>query len=451
MSRPLRIAMIAPPWTALPPDRYGGIEAVCAALVDGLVERGHKVTLFGPGSNGTKAAFVQTYAEPQYVRLGQSMPDAVHTAAVARALSGMQVDVVHDHTMTGLLLAPARSGPTVATMHGPLTAEIRRYLGDLTALTHGSSSLHLVAISDDQRRRALDLPWLGRVHNAVRVSEFPYGAHKENFALFLGRCSPEKGMDVAIDAARAAGRHLMLAAKCNEPAEKAYFDEHVRPRLGPDVTWLGEVGGQAKLDLLRRARCLLFPIQWDEPFGMVMIEALACGTPVVALSRGSVPEVVEHGVTGLITEDAAALPRLITDVETISPAACRRAAAQRFDIARMAAGYEELYHRLTVPIVPEKSGGERLAGMGEPAGRQPVTMPENGDRLLQPAAPGVPRQRSRHWDTKSLPGPQLTPPGPLTPVKKQTAVQQLMPGPSLSPRQQLMPGRQSAAYRSNAG
>lgn len=352
MTRPLHIAMIAPPWTALPPPRYGGIESVCAALVDGLVERGHQVTLFGPGSNGTKGAFVQTYAEPQYARLGQSLPDAVHTAAVARVVSRMRVDVVHDHTMTGLLLAPGRSVPTVATMHGPLTAETRRYVEDLTALTIGGSSLHLVAISDDQRRRAADLPWLGRVHNAVRVDEFPFGAHKDDFALFLGRSSPEKGMDVAIDAARAAGCHLMLAAKCNEPAEKAYFEQHVRPRLGPDVTWLGEVGREAKLDLLRRARCLLFPIQWDEPFGMVMIEALACGTPVVALSRGSVPEVIEHGVTGLITQDPGRLPQLLADVGSISPAACRRAAADRFDVTQMAAGYEELYRRLTKSILP---------------------------------------------------------------------------------------------------
>jgi len=343
----MRIAMIAPPWTGLPPQRYGGIEAVCAGLVEGLLERGHQVTLFGAGENGTNATFVQTYAEPQYDRLGQSLPECAHVAAVSSSLSRLDVDVVHDHTCAGLLTASARSVPTVATMHGPITTEVQRYVQDCAAMTTGGKgSLSLVAISDDQRRRGVDLPWLGRVCNGVRVRGFPFGARKEDFVLFLGRCSPEKGMDVAIDVARRAGRHLMLAAKCNEPAEQAYFEQHIRPRLGPDVTWLGEVGGQQKLDLLMRARCLLFPIQWNEPFGMVLIEAMSCGTPVVALRRGSVQEVIEEGVTGLVTADAQRLPDLIEQVEHLSPTTCRRVALERFDIDQMARGYEQLYLRL---------------------------------------------------------------------------------------------------------
>lgn len=368
MSQPLRIAMIAPPWTALPPRRYGGIEAVCAGLVEGLVERGHEVTLFAAGDNGTSAAFVQTYAEPQYARLGQSLPECAHLAAVSRALARLDVDVVHDHTCAGLLVAAARTVPTVATMHGPMTPEVRGYVRDCAALTHGRSSINLVAISDDQRGRGADLPWIGRVHNGVRVSDFPFGARKEDFVLFLGRCSPEKGMDVAIDVARRAGRHLMLAAKCNEPAEHAYFAQHIRPRLGPDVTWLGEVGGQQKLDLLRRARCLLFPIQWDEPFGMVLIEALSCGTPVVALRRGSVPEVVQHGVTGLMSADIGRLPELIDQVQAISPATCRRVAHERFDIDQMARGYEQLYLQLVDPALRDRSGPQHLL----PAGARPA-------------------------------------------------------------------------------
>ncbi|MDQ1484166.1 MAG: hypothetical protein QOF35_2242, partial [Actinomycetota bacterium] len=297
MSSTLRIAMIAPPWAGLPPHRYGGIEAVCASLVEGLVDHGHHVTLFGAGEDKTRAKFVQTYAEPQYTRLGQSLPECAHLAAVSRVLARLDVDLVHDHTCVGLLTASVRSVPTVATMHGPMTAEVRRYVGDCAAMTRGKGSLNLVAISDDQRSRGNGLPWLGRVHNAVNVRRFPFGARKEDFVLFLGRSSPEKGMDAAIDAARHAGRHLIIAAKCSEPAEHAYFEERIRPRLGPGVTWLGEVDERRKLDLLMRARCLLFPIQWDEPFGMVLIEAMSCGTPVVALSRGSVPELIEDGVT----------------------------------------------------------------------------------------------------------------------------------------------------------
>jgi glycosyltransferase involved in cell wall biosynthesis len=307
------------------------------------------VTLFGAGENRTSATFIQTYAEPQYARLGQSLPECAHSAAASRTLARLDVDVVHDHTCAGLLAASARLVPTLATMHGPMTPEVRRYVRDCAALTRGRGSLSLVAISDDQRRRGVNLPWLGRVYNAVRVRDFPFRARKEDFVLFLGRSSPEKGMDVAIDVARRAGRHLMLAAKCNEPAEHAYFEEKIRPRLGPHVTWLGEVGGQQKLDLLMRARCLLFPIQWDEPFGMVLIEALACGTPVVALRRGSIPELIEEGVTGLVTSDPGRLSELVNQVEHISPTSCRRVALEKFDIDQMARGYEQLYLRLAPP------------------------------------------------------------------------------------------------------
>jgi glycosyltransferase involved in cell wall biosynthesis len=234
-------------------------------------------------------------------------------------------------------------------------------------MTRGRGSLSLVAISDDQRHRGAGLPWLGRVYNGVRVRSFPFGERKEDFVLFLGRCSPDKGMDVAIDVARSAGRHLMLAAKCNEPAEQAYFEQHIRPRLGPDVTWLGEVGGRQKLDLLLRARCLIFPIQWDEPFGMVLIEAMSCGTPVVALRRGSVAELIDDGVTGLVTTDISRLPELIEQVERISPATCRRVATERFDIDQMARGYEQLYLRLV---------GADLASRSELRQTNPLRSPQ---------------------------------------------------------------------------
>jgi glycosyltransferase involved in cell wall biosynthesis len=175
------------------------------------------------------------------------------------------------------------------------------------------------------------------------VSDFPYREDKEDWTLFLGRMSPDKGAPQAIEAARAAGTRLRIAAKCVEPDEQAYFAAEVEPLLGPDVEWLGEVGGDDKLDLLSRARCLLFPIQWDEPFGLVMIESLACGTPVVAISRGSVPEVLEHGRTGLLAQDEAELPGLLRELGSIAPADCRAAAEQRFDIPRMAADYVRVY------------------------------------------------------------------------------------------------------------
>jgi glycosyltransferase involved in cell wall biosynthesis len=205
--------------------------------------------------------------------------------------------------------------------------------------------VQLIAISDAQRRTAPDLDWCATVYNAIDAAGFPFREDKEDWVLFLGRCTPDKGMHLAIDAARAAGRKIVLAAKCTEPAETAYFETEIKPRLGPDAEWLGEVGGEQKKDLLSRARCLLFPIQWEEPFGMVMIEAMACGTPVVALRRGSVPEVVTCGVTGMVCNDPAELADAINAVGTIDPAACRNDVLTRFHPEAMAAGYEKAYQR----------------------------------------------------------------------------------------------------------
>jgi glycosyltransferase involved in cell wall biosynthesis len=158
--------------------------------------------------------------------------------------------------------------------------------------------------------------------------------------------SPEKAPDLAVLAAHAAGLPIVVAAKCNEPAERCYFQERVRPLLGPDDVWFGEADAKDKRDLLSRARCLLFPVQWDEPFGLVMVEAMACGTPVVALGGGSVPEVVDHGVTGWICQEPAQLARGILEADRIDPAACRDRVERLFDVPRMVAGYEQVYREI---------------------------------------------------------------------------------------------------------
>lgn len=336
----LKIAIVAPPWLQIPPPAYGGIESICAVLADGLVARGHDVTLFGAGTGGTAARFAPTFAEPQADRMGEALPELLHAATVAAALQSEQFDVVHDHTLGGLALADRRNSPTVVTAHGPVAGE----LGDYFRLL--GHNLHFVAISDSQRAAAPQLPWAGRVHNAVRVADFPFRADKDDFVLFMGRCSPQKGLHTAIDVTRAAGMRLVAAAKCREPAEREYFETYVRPRLGTDVTWLAEVGGTAKLDLLAAARCLLFPIDWEEPFGMVMIEALACGTPVVALRRGSVSEVILDGVTGLIADKATELPELLWATSDIDPNACRADVAARFNAEEMVERYEAVYRRV---------------------------------------------------------------------------------------------------------
>ena len=358
--RPLSIAMIAPPWFTVPPAGYGGVENMCADLVDGLVERGHEVTLIGAGVPGTRAGhYLPTYLEPPSGRLGEPLPEVLHTATAARLLAGLDVDLVHDHTLAGPLLARGRAVPTVVTMHGPVAGEPGEYYRQL------GDTVSLVAISAAQRRAAPDLAWRGTVHNAVDVTSFPFRAGKADEVLFLGRVHPDKGVHLAIDAARAAGLPIVVAGKCSEPVELEYFRSHVEPRLGPDVTMYGTADAAAKRGLLARAAALVFPIQWDEPFGMVMIEAMACGTPVVALRRGAVPEVVVDGVTGILCDDPGELPAAITAARQLSPAACRARVANCFDAATMVAGYEAVYREVLEPRLPVRRGNHLV-----PTGRR---------------------------------------------------------------------------------
>jgi glycosyltransferase involved in cell wall biosynthesis len=338
--RRLHIAMLAPPWFELPPEGYGGIEAMVYWLAEELHGRGHQVTVIGAGEPSVSADTRATYIKPPSERLGETMPEAVHALVAAEHLDELDVDIVHDHSLAGPLTARGRRVPTVVTAHGPIQGDLADYYA------HLGPDVHLVAISEFQRSRAPELPWAGVVYNAIPVDEYPFRAEKEEFCLFLGRVNAEKAPDLAIEAARAAGRRIVLAAKCSEPDEQRYFDERVQPLLGEDAEWFGSADAEEKKDLLARAACLVFPIQWDEPFGLVMVEANACGTPVVALRRGSVPEVVADGVNGFVRDRLEELPEAIGRVGEIDPSACREHVAGHFDVPTMTDGYERIYRRL---------------------------------------------------------------------------------------------------------
>jgi glycosyltransferase involved in cell wall biosynthesis len=339
-SRRFRVAMTLPPWFDVPPLAYGGIEGLAADLADALIARGHEVVLIGAGVNGTRARFLRTYERAPSERLGESIPEVLQAAWANRYLDDLDIDIVHDHSLAGPLTARGRAAPTVLTAHGPCSGEMAAYYH------HLRSDVHLVALSEAQRRLASDLNWVGTVPNAIRVTDFPFRARKEDYVLFIGRFSPDKGAHLAIDAARRAGRPIVLAGKLQEPPEHDYFDAEIRPRLGADAEFVGEVDMRAKQQLYAAAYCLLFPIQWEEPFGLVMIEAMACGTPVVALRRGSVPEVVRDGVTGFVRDGPAELPAAIEAAGDLTPEACRRHVARDFDVSVMAAGYEQVYDLL---------------------------------------------------------------------------------------------------------
>jgi glycosyltransferase involved in cell wall biosynthesis len=306
-------------------------------LVEGLVARGHHVTVVGVDETETSAHFVQTFERAPSERLGEPGPEVVHAAAVARALEDADIDVVHDNSLAGPLLACGRSAPTVVTAHGPVDGELGVFYRLL------SDAVWMVAISDAQRRIAPDLSWVAPVYNSIPVEEYPFEPDKEDWAVWLGRMNPEKAPHLAIDAARAADMPIVLAGKCSEPKEQSYFEAEVAPRLGPGVEWLGEADTARKKELLCKARCFVFPIRWEEPFGIVMVEAMACGTPVVALRAGSAPEVVDDGVTGFVCDAPEELAGALGRIDEIDPKACRDRVAQHFSVDAMVDGYEPVY------------------------------------------------------------------------------------------------------------
>jgi glycosyltransferase involved in cell wall biosynthesis len=356
--RPLKIGMLVPPWYEVPPPGYGGLEQVCGALVDGLVSRGHQVTLFGAGERtGTAARFVST-GPPQFRRLNESLPELLHVAKVNEMLDRGRFDVVHDHTNIGPLTAAQRRVPTVVTVHGCPQGEFGDYIGRL------DRRVSLVAISHAQRRLAGHLRWAAVVHHGIAPAPAARAEPSDGPVLWLARFCRDKAPELAIAACRAAGLPLVLAGKCNEPTEQRYLDEVVRPLLGPDVELVLNGDRQRTSRLLAEARCLIMPITWEEPFGMVMIEAMAQGTPVVALNRGAVPEVVVDGRTGFICDQVDELPEALHRVGLIDPADCVDHVRERFAPELMARGYEQVYRRAgrKVPAVHRTPLGGARAG-----------------------------------------------------------------------------------------
>jgi glycosyltransferase involved in cell wall biosynthesis len=310
---------------------------MCYLLVEGLVDRGHDVTLIGVAEPKTSARFIRTYSNPQAPRIGQSFPEVVHAAAVGRAIEDLEVDIVQDNSLAGPLLAFGRDTPTVVTAHGPVNGEIGELYRMLTP------HVSMVAISDAQQRLAPDLSWVATVYNAIEIDEYPFRPEKDDFLLWLGRTNSDKGAHLAIDVARSVGSPIVLAGKCTEASEREYFEREVAPRLGPDAEWTGEADNNRKKDLLSRARCLLFPLQWPEPFGIVMAEAMACGTPVVALNEGSVPEVVDTGVTGFVCDKLKDMAAALERLEEIDAQACRKRVETCFSTDAMVSGYESAF------------------------------------------------------------------------------------------------------------
>ena len=343
---PRRIAMIVSPWYPVPPIGYGGIELMAYNLACELQQRGHQVTVIG--QQGSKGAFESVALAPESWsdQLGTRDHQARESLFLYRAYHLVRrraFDVIHDHSgLPGILLAAssALSTPVVATLHGALTeAE-----GDFLAAV--DRRVHLVAISRAQEEQVASVKWRRVVHNAVDPAEYHPVCPEEkgDYLLQLARINPSKGQHLAIELAQRVGMHLVLAGKV-DPDSTAYFDEEIRPHLGDRVTWHENVVGAAKASLLARARAMVFPIQWEEPFGLAMVESMVSGTPVLAMARGAASEVVEPGVTGFLSDDLDGLVDAYSRLGEIDLQACIKRAAERFGPAQMADGYQSVYER----------------------------------------------------------------------------------------------------------
>jgi glycosyltransferase involved in cell wall biosynthesis len=336
----VKIAVIAPPWVPVPPPAYGGTEAVLDNLCRGLRAAGHDVLLFATGDSTCDVDVRWVLDRAAGTVAAGAATELRHVIHAYRTLSDWGPDVVHDHTLVGPVYASRCRVPVVTTNHGPFDGE----LGDLYRAI--ADSVAVIAISEHHARSAAGIPVAAVIHHGVDVDAFPEGDGQGGYALFLGRMSPDKGVHAAARIARQAGVPLRIAAKMREPSEQAYFEQEVAPLLGDGIEYVGEVGGRDKLELLADAACLLNPLAWPEPFGMVMIEALACGTPVVATARGSVPEIVTHGTTGFVADRDEELAEALRRVADLDRDRCRKEAAARFSTARMVADHVELYERV---------------------------------------------------------------------------------------------------------
>lgn len=336
----MRIAQIAPIVERVPPKKYGGTERVISALTEELVRRGHDVTLFASGDSQTAAKLIATYPhalredfpEPSVKRLIWSQRHVATAYAMWH-----QFDIIHDHTSwVSAGMAHMSRIPVVMTLHSAFTPET-------IALFESFDHPYLVSISDAQRKPAPDFNYIATVYNGLPMNNYPFSFKNDGYLLFVGRICEEKGTHFAVQVARRLNLPLIIAAKLEDGPNRAYFEREIEPYLSDTIRWIGEVNEQERNRLFSRALCSLHPVTWPEPFGLTLIEAMACGAPVVAFDKGSIPEVIKHGKTGYIVNDVDEMTNAVSRIDKIDRRECRRYALKQFSAEQMGDNYELVY------------------------------------------------------------------------------------------------------------
>lgn len=354
----MKIAQIAPVIERVPPKKYGGTERVIHALTEELVRRGHEVTLFASGDSKTSAILKSVYPRAlREAKLKDIYGNNIWSIANIATAYDLQddFDIIHDHT--GYLSLPAANlskTPVVMTMHGPFTPEVRQIFDRFR-------KPHLVTISNSQSFPAPALNYAGTVYNGLEMEDYPFSDTHDGYLLFVGRISMEKGVHHAIEVAQQLNMKLIIAAKL-EQVDRPYFLEHIEPFLNEDIQWIGEVTESERNHLMSKAACFLHPVTWREPFGLTLIEAMACGCPVVAFDKGSIPEIINNGKTGFVVQDVEAMIDALKNIDTIDRHACRDYALATFSAKKMADGYEEIYRKI---LTEHGSNPKKPARKGE--------------------------------------------------------------------------------------
>jgi len=351
----MKIAQVSPLIESVPPRQYGGIERIVSYLTEELVALGHDVTLFASGDSITSARLISPCKRA--LRLDACQESAAHHLVMFEELCrrAADFDIIHFHTgYQHFPLSRRLTIPHITTHHDRLD------IAELEGLNREFHEIPVVSISDSQREPMPYANWQGTIYNGLPLDLYQYQPKTDDYLAFLGRSSPEKGIDEAINIAQQTGRKLKIAAKV-DLVDKHYFSKTIQPLLKqPNIEFIGEINDIQKQNFLGNASALLFPINWPEPFGLVMTETMACGTPVIAYNRGAVPEVVEHGVNGFIVNTQQEAINAVGQLDTIDRQQCRRAFEQRFSAQHMTQSYLHLYEQQIRQQQPDKLHNKKV-------------------------------------------------------------------------------------------